>query len=519
MAAFKDFDEAESRHWLHDKGVPTLIDGLISQMVVDRPDDVVEFLIAELSKLSKFTPAAQLCAAKMRAAGAHELHIRAFLQSHATVSAGATGTIPEIDIVPVLNLPVLDTLTIAAEPKLLKNVVVLKLNGGLGTGMGLSTAKSLLSIKDGKTFLDFIALQVLHQRKETNSNVRFMLMDSFSTSDDTRKYLARYREFSGDVFSREVEVMQGKTPKVVQATLKPADYPADRDHEWVPPGHGELYCSLESSGQLDALLQHGFRYLFVSNSDNLGATLDVNLLSYFASENLDFLMEVCERQESDKKGGHLARNAHTGSLLLRESSQCAKEDENAFQDIQKHRYFNTNNLWINLESLRKTLDKFRGVLPLPTIRNSKTVNPTDSSSEKVFQLETAMGTAISCFDRAGAVVVPRNRFAPVKTCGDLLALRSDCYEVTPDHRLVLIAERAGVPPVINLEDKHYKFVDQFEQLVTRAVPSLRKCIKLSIEGPIQFAPGVIIEGVVKIVNSTGELKIVEAGVYSSDIRF
>ena len=70
-----------------------------------------------------------------------------------------------------------------------------------------------------------------------------------------------------------------------------------------------------------------------------------------------------------------------------------------------------------------------------------------------------MGAAIACFDGAQAIQIPRSRFAPVKTTADMLALMSDAYNITPDHRMVLDAARAGVPPTVKLDDA-YKFVDQ-----------------------------------------------------------
>jgi UDP-N-acetylglucosamine pyrophosphorylase len=507
---------AETKKWLETKGVPALIDSLVGRVAAEKPEDVVEFLIAELQQLSKYTPEAQLCATKMRCSGAHELHIRAFLQNHQ--NANSANTISEGEIVPASDLPHLSGLQVKARPELIDQTVVLKLNGGLGTGMGLSSAKSLLPVKDGKTFLDFIVQQVLAFRRKYNCEARFMLMDSFSTTEDTQNYLAKYPEFAGDKFKQEVEVMQGKTPKISTTTLKPAEFPENPEHEWVPPGHGELYCALESSGKLSELLRKGYKYMFVSNSDNLGATLDLNLLTYLADENWDFIMEVCERTESDKKGGHLARHKQHGALLLRESAQCSKDDEAEFQNIAKHRFFNTNNLWINLVALRKAMDFHHGVLPLPTIRNAKTIDPTNSKTEKVYQLETAMGTAISCFDRATAVVVPRSRFAPVKTCSDLLVLSSDCFVETEEKTLVLIPERNGVPPVVSLEDKHYKFVQQFEKLIANGVPSLRNCERLTVVGPVQFAPGVVLEGAVSIINEGSETKVVPAGKYTGELK-
>ena len=65
---------------------------------------------------------------------------------------------------------------------LLQHTVMLKLNGGLGTGMGLEKAKSLLPISGDDTFLDLIAKQVLHMRQASGGSLAFLLMNSFSTS-------------------------------------------------------------------------------------------------------------------------------------------------------------------------------------------------------------------------------------------------------------------------------------------------------------------------------------------------
>jgi UTP--glucose-1-phosphate uridylyltransferase len=452
----------------------------------------------------------------MRKEQVSEACIASFRTQHASVEKGETGTIPESAIQPVEKIPSFDSLPKTANTALLTQTVFMKLNGGLGTGMGLDKPKALLTVKGDDTFLDFIAKQVTHIRKQYDSPVKFMLMNSFSTSDDTKKFFQeKYPDYAKEF--QDIEVLQNKVPKILQENFFPAQFPADPSHEWVPPGHGDLYAALYGSGKLDQLLQAGYKYLFVSNCDNLGATLDLNILTFFAQENLDFLMEVCERQESDKKGGHLAQKPG-GGLLLRESAQCPKADEAAFQDITRHRYFNTNNLWVNLESLKKVMDEHGGFIPLPVIRNAKTVNPTDANSAKVFQLETAMGTAISAFAHASALVVPRTRFAPVKTCSDLVALRSDCYSVTPDYRLVLDTARNGVPPVVVLEDKYYKFVDQFEKMIPHGAPSMIKCNRLTVKGPVEFDAGVVLEDAVTITNAKEERQKV-SGHVKGDVSF
>jgi UTP--glucose-1-phosphate uridylyltransferase/phosphoglucomutase len=438
---------------------------------------------------------------KMTKAGLSQAAQDAFKMNYEQLVAGVTGLVPDSEIEPVQQLPRLEELhagETADLKDLLRQTAVLKLNGGLGTSMGLEKAKSLLEVKNGKTFLDLIAEQVKHTRQKFGSKVRFVLMNSFSTSDDTKSYL---RKSHGDLLDEpDVELMQNMSCKVDAATLKPAQYPENPELEWCPPGHGDIYPSLLGSGMLDRLIADGITYLFVSNSDNLGATLDLDLLAYFARTDKGFLMEVCERQSSDKKGGHLARRKQDGRLMLRESAMCPDSDKDKFEDISLHKFFNTNNLWVNLRKLKATLDASGGALRLPLIKNKKTVNPRDSSTEPVFQLETAMGSAIECFDDADAVVVPRSRFAPVKTCNDLFALRSDAYRVTEESTVVLAAP---TPPLIKLDDKHYKLVDQLESLAP-SVPSLIECTSLTVKGPVRFEGGVAIRGDVALTNGTGK---------------
>ncbi len=432
---------------------------------------------------------------KMNRAGLSEAAIAAFERSYHLLASNETGLISEADIKPADGLPVYEDIcsSDSADPALLAKAVMLKLNGGLGTGMGLEKAKSLLPVRDGQTFLDLIVRQVLAARKE--GDLRFLLLNSFSTSEDTLKHLSQYPEL-GDV--RSLELMQNKAPKIEAESLTPVEWPKDHDMEWCPPGHGDLYPAILGSGMLERLLDEGFLYLFVSNSDNLGATLDPALLNWFAQSGQPFTMEVTARTAADKKGGHLAVRATDGRLLLRESAQCPDEDMDAFQDISKHRYFNTNNLWLRLDALADELKKNGGLLPLPVIRNKKTVDPRDKKSPAVYQLETAMGAAIECFDDAGAVVVPRTRFAPVKTTGDLLALRSDAYDITDDGRAQLASERHGIPPEIVLDGDHFKLVDQLDAAMADGVPSLLHCRKLEVHGPVKFSSKDRFEGDVKL---------------------
>ncbi len=447
---------------------------------------------------------------KMRAAGMGDAPVAVFKRNYEALVRNETGMIPEETIEPSGDLPKADALESGNGEDLLGQVVVVKLNGGLGTGMGLQGPKSLLSVRDGVNFLDLMVRQTLSLREQSGRNVRLLLMNSFSTSEDTLAHLKQY-DSKGLAAAGEVEMMQNMIPKIDAATLKPVEWPQDPDQEWCPPGHGDVYPALVGSGWLDRLLGEGVKYAFVSNSDNLGAILDPTLLEFFANSGAPFMMEVTRRTAADKKGGHLAKRKSDGRLLLREVAQCPDGDLDEFQNIDKHRYFNTNSLWLNLEKLKAQLTADSGVLPLPMIKNKKTVDPRDGNSTPVFQLEIAMGSAIECFEGSLAVEVPRSRFAPVKTTGDLLALRSDAYEVLEDGQVRLREERNGVPPDISLSGE-YKLVDSLPPL---GVPSLIKCDSLKVSGLITFEEGVVIEGDVVFENSNAERKTVSAGVYSN----
>lgn len=448
---------------------------------------------------------------KMLAAGMGDAVIRAFRRGYDALQRDESALISEHEIEPATSLPTLDDLeaTPPADAALVSQSVVIKLNGGLGTSMGLLGPKSLLEVRDGVNFLDLMVRQVLDLRQTSGAPVRLLLMNSFSTSRDTLAHLARY-EADGFAAANEVELMQNQIPKIDEASRLPVTWPADPSLEWCPPGHGDLYPALVGSRWLDRLLAEGVRYAFVSNSDNLGAVLDPVILRHFAESGAPFLMECTRRTAADRKGGHLARRKSDGRLLLREVAQCPDEDIDAFQNIDHHRYFNTNNLWLRLDRLKEQLVADDGVLPLPTIRNRKTVDPRDKKSPPVIQLESAMGAAIECFEGAAAIDVPRSRFAPVKTTADLLALRSDAYEILDNGQVRLHPARLGSPPVVTLPDA-YKLVDSIAGM---NLPSLLNCRSLTLAGPVRFEPDVVIVGDVEI-GSEGEPTVVKSGSYGS----
>ena len=435
-------------------------------------------------------------AERMRAAELPAIVIRTFEHYYAQLAAGQTGLIAEADIRPVESLPGMSDITAEDErigAEALPRSVMLKLNGGLGTSMGLDSAKSLLPVKDGHTFLDIIARQSL------GGGIPLLLMNSYSTREDSLAALAAYPELAGSV---PLDFLQHKVPKLTVADLAPAQWPADESLTWCPPGHGDIYTALLTSGMLRRLLEAGFHTAFVSNADNLGAVMDPAILGYFVARGLPFMMEVADRTPADRKGGHLAMTPQ-GQLLLRESAQCPPGDADAFQDITRHRFFNTNNLWLDLRALQRLLDERDGILGLPMIRNAKTVDPRDPSSPAVYQLETAMGSAIEVFPGAGALRIPVSRFAPIKKTNDLLDVRSDNYILTPGCQVVANPARRLPRAIIDLDPAHFGFVDQFDARFPHGVPSLLDCSSLKVRGDVRFGRGVVLSGDVEIVNEGG----------------
>jgi UTP--glucose-1-phosphate uridylyltransferase len=427
---------------------------------------------------------------KMRAEGLGEAAVESFARQYERLRAGETGTLGEAEIEPVDALPDAESLTDAADASLLDSAVVIKLNGGLGTSMGMTKAKSLLEVKDGRTFLDLIAEQVLALRASSGARLPLILMNSFATRDDSLAALRAYDDLSAGL---PPDFVQNKVPKIRVDSLDPVSWPDDPALEWAPPGHGDLYTALVGSGMLEALLADGYRYAFVSNSDNLGAVLDPRILAWLASSGAPFLMEVADRTSSDRKGGHLARRASDGGLVLREIAQTPEEDLDAFQDTSRHRYFNTNTLWVDLQALRSVLGD-AGVIDLPMIVNRKTVDPSDKASTPVIQLETAMGAAIGVFEGAAALRVPRSRFVPVKTTNDLLSLRSDAYVIGEGRAVHLAPERSGTPPFIDLDPDHYKLVADFDARFGSGAPSLVACDALRVSGDVTFGADVVVRG-------------------------
>jgi UTP--glucose-1-phosphate uridylyltransferase len=428
---------------------------------------------------------------KMRDAGVAPTAIDVFSDFYDQLEKGVTGSIPEDTITPYLDPPQLKDVSV--DPAVAKDafdkLAIIDLNGGLGTSMGMDRAKSLLPVRDGKSFLQILVEQVLTARERTGARLPLVFMDSFRTREDTLEVLAQYPDLPvGDL---PLDFLQNKEPKLRIDDLTPVSYPQDPDLEWCPPGHGDIYTALQTSGLLQQLLDAGFRYASVSNSDNLGTVPSPEIAGWFASTGAPYAAELCRRTAADRKGGHLAVRKSDGRLILRDTAQTPAEEMDYFTDENRHPYFHTNNLWFDLEQVAKVLEQRNGVMGLPLIRNEKTVDPSDKSTTPVYQIEAAMGAAIEVFEGATAIVVDRSRFLPVKATSDLALVRSDAYTLDEHEALVAQVDRV---PLVSLDSDHYKLIADFEERFAQGVPSLKEASSFTVQGDHRFGAGVIARG-------------------------
>jgi len=440
---------------------------------------------------------------KMADAGVDPAAIEVFAHYYRLVESGETGMVPESTIEP-LDMEALADVEVPDEAarEAIRTTAVVKLNGGLGTSMGMDRAKSLLEVRDGLSFLDVIARQVLSLRAQYDAPLPLIFMNSFRTSEDTRAALSGYTDLA--VEGLPLDFLQNKEPKLRADDLTPVTWEKDPGLEWCPPGHGDIYTAMRGTGLIDRLLDAGYTQVFVSNSDNLGAVPDARVAGWFARSGAPFAIEAVRRTPSDRKGGHFAVRKADGRIVLRETAQTLDEDKDALADLSRHKFCSTNNLWFDLAAMKAELDRRDGILGLAMIKNTKNVDPSDPASPEVIQIETAMGAAIEVFDGATTIEVGRDRFVPVKTTNDLLVLRSDCYALTDRYTLDL---QLGSAPFVDLDGRHYKFVGDFDAHFPDGVPSLRRATSFVVHGDWTFGPDVTVQGdvVVEAEGAPGEI--------------
>lgn len=385
------------------------------------------------------------------------------------------------------------TLNDDSSNKNFDKLAVLKLNGGLGTSMGCVGPKSVIEVREGQSFLDLSVRQIEYLNKLYDTDVPLLLMNSFNTDSDTELIVRKYQ-------SHRIRIKtfnQSRYPRIFKDNLLPVPKNVnDKLDAWYPPGHGDLFESLVSSGVLDSLLQEGKEILFVSNGDNLGATVDSKILNHMIETGSEYIMELTDKTRADVKGGTLIN--YNGEIRLLEIAQVPKDHVEEFKSIKKFTNFNTNNLWINLRAIKRLVES--NALQLEIIPNQKTIT-VGNSDQQVIQLETAVGAAIRYFDNAHGVVVPRSRFLPVKTCSDLLLVKSDLFNLQHG-TLVMNSLRFGGAPLIKL-GSDFKKVSNFQKRVPH-MPKIIELDHLTVTGNVFFGKGVQLRGTVIIVCSDGQ---------------
>merc|ERR1712093_959131 len=379
----------------------------------------------------------------------------------------------------------------------LNKLAVVKLNGGLGTSMGCVGPKSVIEVRDGMSFLDLSVRQIEHLNRTYDVNVPFVLMNSFNTDDDTAAIIKKYEGHNIDILTFN----QSRYPRILKDSLLPAPKSySSKISDWYPPGHGDVFESLYNSGILDQLLERGIETIFLSNADNLGAVVDLRILQHMVETKAEYIMELTDKTKADVKGGTIID--YEGKARLLEIAQVPKQYVNEFKSIKKFKYFNTNNIWMNLRAVKRVVEA--NELEMEIIHNEKSI-PADQKGEadqSIVQLETAVGAAIRHFKNAHGVNVPRRRFLPVKTCSDLMLVKSNLYTLSHG-QLQIDPNRFGPAPLIKLGND-FKKVSDFQKRIG-SIPNIVELDHLTVTGPVNLGRGIVLKGTVIIVateNST-----------------
>ncbi|GAB6025043.1 UTP--glucose-1-phosphate uridylyltransferase [Chamberlinius hualienensis] len=380
---------------------------------------------------------------------------------------------------------------------MLDKLVVVKLNGGLGTSMGCKGPKSVIPVRNDLTFLDLTVQQIENLNKTYGANVPLVLMNSFNTDDDTQKIVRKYNGFQVKIYTFN----QSRYPRINRESLMPIPNSVTTNdlEAWYPPGHGDFYESIYNCGLLKKFIDEGREYCFVSNIDNLGATVDLNILNMLVNPENDhqpqFVMEVTDKTRADVKGGTLIN--FENKLRLLELAQVPKEHIDDFKSVKTFKIFNTNNLWIKLDAIVQRYED--GCLDLDVIVNHKTLD----NGVNVIQLETAAGAAMKNFEGSLGINVPRSRFLPVKKTSDLLLVMSNLYNMSNGSLIMSPKRMFPSVPLIKLGDNHFAKVRDFLRRFG-SIPDILELDHLTVSGDVTFGRGVSLKGTVIIIANHGE---------------
>lgn len=388
----------------------------------------------------------------------------------------------------------------------LNKLVVIKLNGGLGTSMGCHGPKSVIPVRSDLTFLD-LTVQQIEVSDGGIINVWKGLIDSClrvicrawtklttqmfpwcwwtlsipmrtqkRSSANTKDSKCKYTHSTRAVSRASAVTHCCRWPKIsmwlkilrreyirllreIRVSTKPIHFQLTLIHRWYPPGHGDFYESFQNSGLLRQFIAEGREYCFLSNIDNLGATVDLSILNKLLTEKssngspVEFVMEVTDKTRADVKGGTLIQ--YENKLRLLEIAQVPSEHVEDFKSVKAFKFFNTNNIWAKLSAIERVLNE--RTLNMEIIINHKTLE----NGVRVIQLETAVGAAMKCFEGAIGINVPRSRFLPVKKTSDLLLVMSNLYSLKGGSLVMSPQRMFPTTPLIKLGDNHFSKVKEF----------------------------------------------------------
>ena len=363
----------------------------------------------------------------------------------------------------------------------LARLTVCKLNGGLGTSMNCQGPKSAIIVRGKKTFLDLIIEQMIELNNRFQSDVPLMLMNSFRTHSITERTIGLSLGAT-----KIISFCQNWYPRLLDddsGFLDPLKFNLDA---WYPPGHGDLYSCLLDKGYIDDLLKEGREYLFISNSDNLGATVDLKILNFIINNEIPFLMEVTSKTEVDTKGGVLCQNKKQIKLL--EIADVPPEHIPEFCGMDKFNFFNTNNIWINLVQIKKL---------------------------NILQLETAVGSAFNSIPRAVGMNVPRSRFLPVKKTSDLLLVQSGLYKLERGTLKRDLESKTISLPKINLRDP-FDDLKEYQKRIPVS-PDIASLDTLVLEGQVYFKGEVTLKGNVRLISKKKSIKVPKGAVLENKV--
>ncbi|XP_008445325.1 UTP--glucose-1-phosphate uridylyltransferase-like isoform X2 [Cucumis melo] len=376
----------------------------------------------------------------------------------------------EVLLVPYESLAPLPD-DIADTKNLLDKLVVLKFNGALGTAMGFNGSKSALKVCGDSTPLDLFVEQIELLNAKYGCKVPLILLNSVETHDETLKAVEQYKKSRVDVHSLIQTLQQDLSQK-----------PQEHDDLYTSD-HGPL-LSLLTGGTLDVLLSKGKEFALVVGSDSVAAVIDPQILNYLIHNKIEFCMEVTPTA---------ALESSSSSNSTPERCQLADIALDSSQPMDKYKFSDTRNLWLNLTAVKRLVDT-------NTLKIGNSFSEVGSSDQMLRQ-NTAVGSMIKVFDRAVGINVPHSRSLQLSSTSDLLLLQSDLY--TSNKGLVVrnAARASPVNPSIDLGPEFEK-INDFQNRF-KSIPSIVELDSLTVRGDVWFGLGVTLKGKVSIVAKPG----------------